>query len=231
MNGGLELFLFSTSGPAFCPEDSPLHSDELDRARKMGDPKVRNQFIAGRTALRGLLSERLEIPAADVVIGIDKQGRPYVNGEDDVLFNISHSGPFLAIALGWGCRSLGVDLEVFRFERPARRLARRFFEPKAARKVIDAAENDVLKVFLQYWTVKESVLKAFGTGLRTPLRQVEVQPDPGWMKGRCVLRSQPSQTWDFFQWRKEGLWILSLAVDAISRKGRPELRLREFSVG
>jgi len=220
----VELFLFFSQGSAAPVEDSPLSPDEYLRARRMGHQEVRNQFIVGRTVLRELLAERLSVAPRDVEVALDKQGRPYLEGHESRAFSISHSGPYIAIALGWGYGTIGVDIERFRADLPARRLARRFFEPEAAAAVVDSPNEAEIEIFLRYWTVKEAVLKALGTGLRTPLRQVEIEADLEWTEGRCSLASCSSQNWTFFQWRREGTWVLSLALEGKVLAPRPELQ-------
>lgn len=92
----------------------------------------------------------------------NKQNRPFIDGETD--FNISHSGEFVICAVARKVR-LGIDIETVNpidfsdFDRVMNdgqwRTIRNSKSP--------------LNTFFEYWTIKESLIKADGRGLSIPL--------------------------------------------------------------
>ena len=98
----------------------------------------------------------------------DPGGKPYWEG---CHFNLSHSGPWVALAVGE--ERVGVDVECFRESRNVEALAKRYFTPEEQAFVGSSQGR-----FLEIWTAKEARLKWEGTGLRTKLDGFSVREDP-----------------------------------------------------
>lgn len=91
-----------------------------------------------------------------------EHGKPCLEGFPYVHFNISHGGGKVVCAIAQD--PVGIDVEEIRA-----------FNPKVAKKILtvseqmhmDATEDVKLKqqLFFQYWTLKESYVKATGIGL------------------------------------------------------------------
>ena len=93
-------------------------------------------------------------------------GRPFLFS--NIYFNISHSGSYVVCAIS--DFPIGVDLE---FVRPIEvEFYRSLFCPEEWSSIETSIDKNYK--FLYYWTAKEAVLKAEGTGLNTPLKKVKV---------------------------------------------------------
>jgi 4'-phosphopantetheinyl transferase len=92
----------------------------------------------------------------------NKQNRPFIAGETD--FNISHSGEFVICAVARKVR-LGIDIETVNpidfsdFDRVMNEDQWKAIQNSSA----------PLSTFFEYWTIKESLIKADGRGLSIPL--------------------------------------------------------------
>jgi 4'-phosphopantetheinyl transferase len=95
--------------------------------------------------------------------------RPYFNDGFD--FNISHSGNRV-IACATLTGKVGIDIELMK---PVDLNYDDYFTP-AEQQQIRAAQNPD-DGFFRYWTRKEAVLKAIGTGVYTPLLNIDVSAD------------------------------------------------------
>lgn len=107
-------------------------------------------------------------------------GKPFWEGAH---FNLSHSGPWVVLAVGEA--PVGVDVECFREDRNLEALARRCFTESEQAFVGSSQER-----FLRVWTAKEAQLKQDGTGLRIPLNSFSVLEDPRcktWLLPGAVL--------------------------------------------
>lgn len=94
-------------------------------------------------------------------------GKPYLNLDID--FNISHSGDYAICGLAKGLK-LGVDIEkIERFDMNS--ITGVFTKNESF--FINSSEKKE-KTFYDYWTIKESVVKAMGRGLSIPLEDIEV---------------------------------------------------------
>lgn len=108
------------------------------------------------------------------------EDRPYLDGQVD--FNISHSGNYVICAISNSGR-LGVDIEEVKpigfdnFE--AVMNLRQWQEIKAA--------EDPIREFYEYWTIKESIIKADGRGVNIPLKELN------WQNGIAVC---DDKTWN-----------------------------------
>jgi phosphopantetheinyl transferase len=124
-----------------------------------------------REAVQSILAAHLgRVPE----IVVDPLGKP-VLADGALAFNVSHSGTLALVAIS-GQGPIGVDVELHDTRRDLVGLARRFFTGgEAAMVAADPSQ------FWRLWCRKEAWLKARGTGLSTPLSEVDVRGDvPGW---------------------------------------------------
>lgn len=106
----------------------------------------------------------------------NQYGRP--NLPVDVDFNISHSGDHVLVAISESLQ-VGVDVEEIH---PV--LYKEFTQvmSEAQLKFIEVHPNPT-KCFYNYWTVKESIIKAIGTGLSDDVKAIRVYKDCATFKG------------------------------------------------
>lgn len=79
-------------------------------------------------------------------------------------FNLSHSGDWVACAVGLDCQ-LGVDVESPRRRRSYRALAAEYFAESESRQLDGLPEEQCRQRFYELWTLKESYLKARKLGI------------------------------------------------------------------
>ncbi|MFM7652350.1 MAG: 4'-phosphopantetheinyl transferase family protein [Vulcanococcus sp.] len=82
--------------------------------------------------------------------------------------SLSHSGGQLLIA--WSPQSIGVDLEWGRRPVPAAALARRFYPPQEAERLLALPAAAQARALLESWVRKEAAIKWQGSGLASDLR-------------------------------------------------------------
>lgn len=103
-------------------------------------------------------------------------GKPYLEGQHDFHFSISHSGNWVVLA--YGKTEAGIDIQQICSEKSRPAVAKRFFTPEEQAHLIQQG-NDAA-VFTQIWTGKESYLKYLGTGLAKELTSFSVlSPEEG----------------------------------------------------
>ena len=98
-----------------------------------------------------------------------RRGKPVL--PDHAPFNITHAGDYAVLALS--AQSVGVDLEQFR-PLDWRRIAERFFHPEE--RAFLACSQEPEQDFFRIWTLKESYLKAEGTGFAVSPASFAVLP-------------------------------------------------------
>jgi 4'-phosphopantetheinyl transferase len=159
--------------------ESDLRADERGRAARFRVDEARRRFVLGRVLLRRQLGATLGVEPADLVFESGRRGKPGLAAPDlrrAVGFNLSHSGPIVALVIAH--TEVGIDVERLRRVPDADRLARRFFSRAESDSVLGLTGAARDRAFLRVWTQKEAYLKATGVGVGMPLREVETEPDP-----------------------------------------------------
>ena len=153
-----------------------LSEEEKVRAGQFHFEKDRNAYIAARGALRSLLGQYLERPAASVEIILGEHGKPGLVG-GDLEFNMSHSRGAGLFAFTRG-REIGVDVEWMNPRVDVARLAKRSFSAWEYDQFTSLPEARKSQAFYSGWTRKEAFIKALGKGLSYPLDAFDVSLHP-----------------------------------------------------
>lgn len=141
-----------------------LSEDERRNAESFLFEEDRERFAATRCALRVLLGRYLDLEPEHLTFRRGPRGKPHLDREHGLRFNVSHSGTLALIALARG-REVGVDVERVRPVSDLETIAGRHFstqEDAALRALPEAARAEA---FFTLWTRNEARLKATGDGL------------------------------------------------------------------
>lgn len=129
-------------------------------------PDDRARSLCGEALARAMLAREMRCSPRDVPIRRAAHGKPVLKGCPDLFFNISHSGDYAVCAVSH--HPVGVDIERVRAYRP--NVARRVCS-YAERKLLEQCDNPA-RLFCRLWTLKESYVKATGTGIGVPLSEI-----------------------------------------------------------
>lgn len=151
-----------------CP---PLSQYRRERLNAVKPIRARCAGVGAELLLYRALKEcapQLALPP-DIITG--EHGKPSLRG-GELFFSLSHYGNFAAAAV---CdEEVGVDIQAISEHNPA--LARRFFAPNEQEFVEQSTDKNA--AFTEIWCMKESYIKAIGTGLYTPLKSFSVLEIP-----------------------------------------------------
>lgn len=100
-------------------------------------------------------------------------GKPCLDPSDGTEFNLSHSGGFAALAVTKNY-PVGVDIETYNQRLSIWELSRYFLTEQelVSKMKLEEAERD--KAIIDWWTMKESIVKADGRGLSIPLTALQI---------------------------------------------------------
>lgn len=209
-----------------------LLTDE-DRAlmKRLFYTRHRHQFLITRALLRSSLSGYFQVEPADWQFGKNRYGKPEIcspRNIEPVRFNISHCDGLIMCGITRQ-HDIGVDVE------DAKRSTNASFESLSsyfsASETADMARlpADLQKQrFFDYWTLKESYIKARGMGLAIPLAKFsfrfagerldafETDPDLG----------DDAAAWQFWRISRDQRYRIAVAVNSAS-KG---FKLRAFNM-
>lgn len=190
-------------GVTYEEETSGLWKDWLSEEEQgcyasFGARSRRCEFLAGRAAARGLLSDRLGVRPHEVPLRRASDDAVDVDGEGWHL-SIAHSG-LRAIA---GCAEyrIGVDLEQIKPRDSA--IARFLFAP-GERDTLSAFPYDSNRSLILSWAIKEAVLKARRSGFRRSPKELKLSVDLE--RERVRVDVERGGTWVVYYKALDGYW-------------------------
>ena len=152
-----------------------LTEQERHRAAKFINPLHGDRWTVARGYLRQILSRYLDLKPEQIVFNYGQQGKPELEG-NPIQFNLSHSHDRAVYAIS-AQHPVGIDIEYIQ-PIAAAEVVDRFFSSAESAIFHTLPESKQQAAFFHAWTQKEAYLKACGTGLSTPLNQIEVSIDP-----------------------------------------------------
>src|SRR5437763_1479523 len=197
---------------------SVLSADELAQEPRFYFARDRRRYLVTRALVRTVLSRYAAVRHAEWSFSTNAYGRPEIaNAQtDDLRFNLSHTHSLIALAVTRG-RALGVDVENFRAREISIDIADHYFAPPevAALAAVPRAQQQYR--FFEYWTFKESYIKARGMGLSLPLdkfsfhyphdRAVEIAIDPE--------LADDAARWQFWQFQPRPEYLVAICAERI----------------
>jgi 4'-phosphopantetheinyl transferase len=173
--GEVALWFVSLQEPSSTIEAaaSILSPEEMQRADRFRFSLHRNRFVLVHAALRHNLCIYSACPASSIDFTISPHGKPSLvnrnKGEvGEIEFNLSHSEDLAVVAVSFGS-VLGVDVEQVREMPDWPQMARQFFSDAEIAAIERVPSHEASTMFLRFWTRKEALLKAMGTGLQDDL--------------------------------------------------------------
>ena len=159
-----------------------LSVEERERAARFVFEDDRRRYRLAHAALRVRLGRYLGQPPELLRFAQGPAGKPTLADDHDdgarCAFNLSHSADVAAIAIA-PRGELGIDIECQRVVGDSQAIVDRHFTPaeREAWHALAPMQRDA--AFLRCWTRKEACIKALGSGLSTPLHEVDAGLDSG----------------------------------------------------
>jgi len=175
-----------------------MPDERKDKISRIAAPEGRRRSLAAGALLQTALAP---FGLREGTIRLGQWGKPYLEGREDLFFNLSHSGSRVMLALS--DREVGCDVERIRESEAASRVARHYFRPEEIETIGEGkGEEERRERFFRLWVLKESFLKATGRGLSLPLDSFYIRlpgQKGGWItvEQNCDERDFSFQEWSF----------------------------------
>lgn len=154
-----------------------LTQDELQRAARFVREADARSYIIAHAQLRRLLAQHLGCDVGAVVIATNPQGKPFiVHPEQEVHFNMSHSGQYALIGIS-DHSAIGVDIERLSDKRDFHAIAQRFFTQQEYLYILSQTDKNQALAFSSLdiqgsvregnWSRFVIWLRCFFSGVRT----------------------------------------------------------------
>lgn len=203
--------------------DERLHRsyrELLNAAEREQEPRFhfaadRRRYLITRVLARTVLSRYVAVRPEDWVFSTNAYGRPEAANPEAVdarlTFNISHTHSLIVLGVTRS-GSLGVDVENIDARQVSIAIADRFFAPQEVAALAQVPPDRQQYRFFEYWTFKESYIKARGMGLSLPLDKFSFH----YPHERAVaiaiapeLADDPGR-WRFWQFRPTPQYLLAV---------------------
>ena len=122
------------------------------------DTKKKNGTV---TVLKDYSFITKEIFEKNIVVEVEKNGKPEVKNNDSLFFNISHSGEYTVLAVS--DKPVGIDVQ--EYKNINKRIADRFFNKKDSEYLDKFEDDEYMKKTIEVWTAKEAYVKMLGKGI------------------------------------------------------------------
>ncbi|WP_116808977.1 4'-phosphopantetheinyl transferase family protein [Steroidobacter cummioxidans] len=208
-----------------------LTEEERGKEFRFYFPDDQRRYLVTRALVRTVLSRYLRVPPMAWQFSNNHYGRPEIAnfGRDEcgLCFNISHTRGLIALGVTQR-RELGVDVENLRTREVSLEIADRFFAKAEVDELATVPKERQQDRFFEYWTFKESYIKARGMGLSIPLgqfsfhypheRAVNLAVDP--------QLGDDANRWSFWQYRPTDEYLMAVCAERRTER-TPSLTLRK----
>ncbi len=162
--------------PQFCRDVDLLHQykqlltkQETEKQQRYIFEKDRHDALVTRAFIRDVLSQYMLGDPQDWRFTKGKQGKPEVIEPSlPIRFNISHTKELIVCAITL-TNDIGCDVEYIPRKNDVLAIADRFFSKHETKALFGLPEAEQRSRFFDFWTLKESYIKAWGQGLAIPL--------------------------------------------------------------
>ncbi len=195
----------------------PVRQSVVTALQKQASPerlRRAKSFRQGGDQLRCLLAESLlkqalthrGVPAGEQRIQRNRLGKPVLATSDSHHFNVSHSGQWVACAVG--DQPVGIDIE--------RKLRRNLefdglFTLEEMNYLESGGRGALWRRFYRLWTLKESYLKALGTGLYQSMQSFTVRILDN-HRARLLIANRPQDSWYFYSFEPDAEHMCSICA-------------------
>jgi 4'-phosphopantetheinyl transferase len=195
-----------------------MSTEESEKQARFVFARDRHQYLVARALLRTVLSSYTEVPPEAWVFAVNAFGKPRIAAPADLAvgleFNLSHTAGMVVCGVTRESE-IGVDVEAT--TRPVElTIARDYFSAAEVAQLTRVPSPDQLRVFYEFWTLKEAYIKARGMGLSLPLDGFSIDLGRPGAEGISIsfaptLDDDPTD-WQFLQCRPTEEHLVAVAV-------------------
>ena len=159
-----------------------LTEDEIKRQERYIFEDDRRDALITRAFIRDLLSFYADIAPENWRFKKGEKGKPeIIDAPIPLRFNLSHTKKMIICAVTLE-NDIGCDVENIKRENDVLEIAHRYFSDNESEELFSLPESKQRSRFFDYWTLKESYIKACGLGLAIPLKDFSFHIEPATSK-------------------------------------------------
>lgn len=149
--------------------DRVMTEEERERQQRYRFEKDRLSALVTRAFVRDLLSRYADRQPEEWRFAKGERDKPeIIDPPIPLCFNLSHTRGLIICAVTLH-NDIGCDVEYIDRNNDILNIADRYFSPEETRELFSLPAAEQRSRFFDYWTLKESYIKAWGLGLAIPL--------------------------------------------------------------
>lgn len=195
-------------------------SDKREAIHKFRFEADRKRTLYGEVLARFMIAKKTGVTMKDIEFDKNPYGKPYVKDQNEIFYNISHSGKY--VVCGLDTEDIGIDIEEIRDIDLD--IAKRFFHAKEYEDIISREIREQVHSLYDFWTLKESYIKFLGVGLSKPLNSFYFM-----INGESVqLCSQEDHTVYFYRYLLQDNYRLAVCVSTPDHINMEKISLHDL---
>jgi 4'-phosphopantetheinyl transferase len=178
----------------------------------------RRRYLVARALVRTTLSRYTSIDPAALIFSANAYGKPHIEETQSELsqltFNLSHTQGLIALAIT-KTLAIGVDVESVCARPNPFGIAENYFSPDEITEFNRVSPDQKTTRFYEFWTLKESYIKARGLGLSIPLNKFSFRLQSDNDIGFFVTPelSDDARRWRFWQLQVDPNHLLAICSE------------------
>lgn len=211
-----------TDPTLLCRYPSLLTEDEMSQMSRLYFTGHRHQYLLTRALVRTSLSNYYPVEPKEWRFSTNSFGKPQISHPKVKLvtrFNLSHAKGLIICGITRDV-DIGVDVEdTQRTTRTAFNSLARYFSEQEIRDLGELPPEQQKQRFFDYWTLKESYIKARGMGLALPLGKFSFQFIANKLNEFSVDPDleDDAGNWQFWRISMSGRYRVAVAVNSAKR--------------
>ncbi len=172
INDHSEMFILSLSDNIGNINRSIIPDSQLDRINKYRFAEDENRRLLSRSFLYELLKEKFDISNFNIVY--NKYQKPSLESFPEIAFSFSYAREYVVIGISTAGK-LGVDIEFIDTKLELDGMSRQIFSNDELNRFNSLETDNRATYFFRLFSAKESLIKAFGTGLYYDVKQLNTE--------------------------------------------------------
>ena len=172
-----------------------ISEEELTRAQKFRFVKDFSTYVVARGILRTLLSKYSQIHSDTINFVYGAYGKPKLENNDTIQFNVSHSKELIVLAFTLGTE-IGVDVEYVNNTINFMKITHTVFNKTEIEFLNSLEKKNQAYGFYHLWTRKEAFIKLSGYGLSMPIALTKISV----LQNKAHLVDEKSNNENILNW-------------------------------
>lgn len=139
-----------------------ISKDKLERIDRFKHSCDYKRSLLADVISRKMTESETGIPSKQLDISVDEFGKPFVKNAENIFFNVSHAGDYVACIIS--DKPCGIDIEEVNGQAHID-IAKRFFNEEEYNYLLTLPEENQSSAFFELWTAKEAYTKYLGKGI------------------------------------------------------------------